>query len=117
MSSNLSVQGSGTGNEPVAAISKLRAPVASLPAPVPPSHHAAGEADVLQRAAQRVVDSMQQGGNSFKFTFDKQSGITIVRVINKATGELVRQIPTEEIVHVAQLLRQDVEHLLLDVTV
>ena len=37
-----------------------------------------------------------------------------MRIFNKSTGELVRQIPSEEAVHVAQLLRQDEQHLLLD---
>jgi flagellar protein FlaG len=84
---------------------------------MPPRQHTAAEPDVLQQAAQRVVDAMEQGGNSFRFSFDKQSGMTIVRVINRATGELVRQIPTEELVHLAQLLRQDEQRSLLDVTV
>ena len=91
------------------------APAASAPAPV--VSHAASGTDVLARAAQRVVDAMQQGGNGFRFSFDKQSGMTIVRVINRATGELVRQIPSEEIVHIAQLLRQDEQGRLLNVKV
>jgi flagellar protein FlaG len=72
--------------------------------------------DVLARAAQRVADSLGSG-NSFSFAVDNQTGITIVRVINKATGELVRQIPTEEVVRVAQLLQQDEHQKVLDVRV
>jgi flagellar protein FlaG len=70
--------------------------------------------DVLARAAQRVADSLGSG-NSFSFTVDSQTGITVVKVINRSTGELVRQIPTEEVVRVAQLLQQDEQHKLLDV--
>ncbi len=72
--------------------------------------------DVLSRAARRVADSLGSG-NSFSFNVDRQTGMTIVRVINRATGELVRQIPTEEIVHVAQLLQQDEHQPVLDVRV
>ena len=79
-------------------------------------HPAATAPDVLNRAAQRVADALGSG-NSFRFAVDRQTGIMIVRVINRATGELVRQIPTEEVVHIAQLLQQD-EHLpVLDVRV
>ena len=97
------------------------APASPAPAALPgtgrAAHHAAAATDVLQRAAQRVVAGMQEGGIKFNFTIDKQSGMTIVRIFNKATGELVRQIPSEEAVHVAQLLRQDEQRLLLDVSV
>ncbi len=95
----------------------VTAPTAPLPGSRPAAHHVAAATDVLQRAAQRVVAGMQDGGVKFNFTIDKQSGVTIVRIFNKATGELVRQIPSEVAVHVAQLLRQDEQRLLLDVSV
>jgi flagellar protein FlaG len=83
---------------------------------VPPVAHAGAAADVLQRAAQQVVAAMP-GTNSFSFSFDKQSGMTIVKVFNSQTGQLVRQIPTEEVVRIAQLMRQDeAQQQLLDVT-
>ena len=122
MNTELRVMGAGNpAPDPIAPVSAAVAP--SEPArghgrsatPSAPNTGAGG--DVLQRAAQRVVESMQQGGNSFKFTFDKQSGMTVVRVLNRATGELVRQIPSEEVVHIAQLLRQDEQRTLLDVKV
>lgn len=82
-------------------------------APVAPAPAAT---DVLQRAAQQVVAAMP-GANTFSFSFDKQSGMTIVKVFNSQTGELVRQIPTEEVVRIAQLMRQDeAQKQLLDVT-
>jgi uncharacterized FlaG/YvyC family protein len=43
--------------------------------------------------------------------------MTIVKVFNSQTGELVRQIPTEEVVRIAQLMRQEEsQKQLLDVT-
>ena len=101
--------------------------VATTPLPLPgtgPDHAGSGNSspqpavnhDVLARAAQHVADSLGSG-NSFSFTVDNQTGITIVKVINKATGELVRQIPTEEVVRVAQLLQQDEHQKVLDVRV
>jgi flagellar protein FlaG len=91
----------------------------ATPAPLPGSRPEPRPAapDILQSAAQRVVAAMGNGGVSFDFTIDKQSGMTIVRIFNKATGELVRQIPSEEAVHVAQLLRQDEQRSLLDLKV
>ena len=126
MSSDLSLSGVAAAPAVGASVAPVSAPAAPLPgqrtaadagSSVPPVHHAAAAPDVLQQAAQRVVDAMQNGGNSFQFSFDKQSGMTIVKVFNRATGELVRQIPGEEIVHVAQLLRQDEQRSLLDIKV
>ena len=99
---------------PVLGTPAVTVPIAGS-GPSPP--HAARAPDLLQHAAQHVVDAMQAGGVSFKFSIDKQSGLTIVRIYNKETGELVRQIPGEEVVHVAALLRQDEQHTLLDLTV
>jgi flagellar protein FlaG len=87
----------------------------ALPLPAPAAAAGRGGGDVLARAAQRVVDSIG-GGNSFNFAFDKQTGMTIVKVYNKATGELVRQIPTEEVVRIAQLLSQEEHKPVLDIT-
>ena len=114
MATDVSAVGSVTAT-PVAA--------ASVPTPVPGSTQgaapgnavqpvlAAGLAsDVLQRAAQQVVAAMP-GANSFSFDFDKQSGMTIVRVFNSQTGQLVRQIPTEEVVRIAQLMRLSLIHI------
>jgi flagellar protein FlaG len=78
------------------------------------AHASAATDDVLRLAARRVADSLGSG-NGFSFNFDRQTGMTIVRVINKATGELVRQIPTEEVVRIAQLLSQEEHPPVLDV--
>jgi flagellar protein FlaG len=99
---SLPVRGGGTADVPVQAV-----------APVPQGQ--AGS-DVLAGAARQVVQAMP-GSNRFDFSFDKQIGMTIVKVYNNATGELVRQIPTEEVVRIAQLMRQEEAHpQVLDVT-
>lgn len=92
----------GAGTPPVPAV----VPVA-LPAPTD---------NVLQKAARQVVGAMP-GRNTFDFSFDKPTGMTIVKVYNSDTGQLVRQIPTEEVVRIAQLMRQEEAHpQVLDVT-
>ena len=114
MNSDIGTVGIGAHVAPVGyASSQPAAP--PLPGSRPDPHPAA--TDVLQRAAERVVAAMAAGGVSFDFTIDKQSGMTIVRIFNKGTGELVRQIPSEEAVHVAALLRQDEQRALLDLQV
>ena len=120
MSSELSLRPASVSSVPAAATAtgpQLRLPgtgreaVATHAGKTPA---AAATTDVLSRAAQRVADSLGSG-NSFNFVVDSQTGMTIVKVINRSTGELVRQIPSEEIVHIAQLLKQDEHKPVLDV--
>lgn len=91
----LAAQAGGVGGNTVNAV----APVGQSRAP----------ADALQSAARQVVSSLP-GRNQFSFAFDRSTGMTIVKVYNADTGELVRQIPTEEIVRIAQLMRQEEAH-------
>jgi flagellar protein FlaG len=62
--------------------------------------------DAVRQAARQIAASMP-GRNEFNFSYDQSTGMTIVRVYNADTGELVRQIPSEEIVRIAQLMRQE----------
>jgi uncharacterized FlaG/YvyC family protein len=77
---------------------------------------AGGGSDVLQRAAAQVVQALPVPSR-FDISFDRQAGMTVVRVYNSQTGDLVRQIPGEEVVRLAQLMRQEEANpKVLDVT-
>jgi flagellar protein FlaG len=67
-----------------------------------PAQQQATEASIHQ-----VEAYLKAHDQSVRFQLDQQTGMTIVHVYNKATGEVVRQIPTEEIVRIAQFLQQD----------
>ena len=41
-----------------------------------------------------------------KFSVDEDSGATVIRVIDKATDEVVRQIPSEELMHLRKRLQE-----------
>jgi flagellar protein FlaG len=56
-------------------------------------------------ASPSQVDAYLQAHNqSVRFQVDKSSGLTIVHVVDATTGEVVRQIPSEVVVRVAQYL-------------
>ena len=56
-------------------------------------------------ASPSQVDAYLQAHNqSVRFQVDQASGLTIVHVVDATTGEVVRQIPSEVIVRVAQYL-------------
>lgn len=93
---------------------------AADPAPVPvpvASPHVPDPEEQARAAAQQLQEFLQQAGHDMKFNVDKSTGMTIVRIYNSATGELVRQIPSEEVVRIAALLREDAGHPTLSVHV
>ena len=55
----------------------------------------------LQEAVQELNKQMDHTGRSLGFSIDDTLGRSIVKVVNKDTGELVRQIPSEDVVRVA----------------
>lgn len=65
-------------------------------------------------AARAIQEYLSKSRSELQFQVDEGSGRTIVRVVDAATGELIRQIPCEEVVRLAEELRQGSLHLLSD---
>ena len=63
-----------------------------------PSH------EEVQRAARQLETFMQSMNRYLEFRVDQDSGRTVVTVKDKTTGDTVRQIPSEEVLRLAQNL-------------
>ena len=72
----------------------------------------ASSAEELEQAVAKLNDYVQNTERKLNFQLDEDAGMTIIRVFDKATDELIRQIPNEEAVSLAQKLNQE-EPLLL----
>jgi flagellar protein FlaG len=95
--------------------SALTAPAVPVPDPVAAKAAAAAQsrmADASAAAQQQLDAYLRAHDQSLSFQVDKQTGMTIVHVYNDATGEIVRQIPTEEVVRIAQYF--DEQHPIVD---
>jgi flagellar protein FlaG len=73
------------------------APAASVPA-APPSP---AELRVAVDNVNRYLKSIDQG---VQFEIDAETGRTVVRVVDKETHEVIRQLPTEEMLAVARAI-------------
>ncbi|MFN7087318.1 MAG: flagellar protein FlaG [Burkholderiales bacterium] len=79
-------------------------------APVTPAAPAAVPAaqeitmEQMKKAMEAVNRALESVGGSVQFTVDKETGKTVVRVIDTATHELIRQIPSEEMLQIARSL-------------
>jgi flagellar protein FlaG len=93
--------GKGVKSLPAAGQGVAEAGGKSAPAPVAP---APSIRDVKQ-AVSYLNEYVQSLRRDLSFSVDEKSGHTIVRVVDSNTGELIRQIPAEEMVAVSRALR------------
>jgi flagellar protein FlaG len=72
-----------------------------LPPPEPP----VSAADV-ERAVQRLSELMNETQRSLRFQVDELSGRTVITVLDAETNEVVRQIPSPELLAVVRHLER-----------
>ncbi len=72
-----------------------------LPPPEPPVSRAE-----VERAAQRLNDLMSETQRSLRFQVDEISGRTVITVLDATTKEVVRQIPSPELLAVMRHLER-----------
>jgi uncharacterized FlaG/YvyC family protein len=82
----------------ISSISHLAAAVAQPAAAKPPGQD---QKNLLQ--AVKTVNAAQLFGeeNELTFRIDRAAQIAVVRIVNKKTGELVEQIPSEQVLKLA----------------
>ena len=90
-------QNGGDGKQPTAA-------------GVPP---ASGPED-LNRTVQQLNELAQTVRREIRFTIDDSTGRTVINVLDAETEELVRQIPSEEVLAVAARLKEEASSVLVD---
>lgn len=71
---------------------------ADPPPPSPLSHEA------LEAVVQEIRDALKPVARSLQFSIDESLGKTVVRVLDGATKEVIRQIPSEEALEIAKAL-------------
>lgn len=58
--------------------------------------------DVVAKAAADLQQFVQSMGRNLSFSIDESTGYHVVRVVNPDTGELVRQLPSEELLKISR---------------
>jgi len=75
-----------------------------------------GEADAvkasdhLKQAVSQLNDHVQNIQRDLQFNIDIESGVIVVKVIDAKSDKLIRQIPTEETIKLAQSLVEQNNH-------
>jgi flagellar protein FlaG len=60
------------------------------------------DAESLEQTLQGAQEAAEAAGANLQFTIDKDSGKTIVKVVDSQTSEVIRQIPSEELLALAR---------------
>lgn len=60
--------------------------------------------DDVDRAAQQINEALQMVSQKLEFSVDKDTDEFVVKVMDKETGEVIRQIPSEELLKIAKAL-------------
>ena len=101
--------GNTAGNRPVAAgfaesAQQQTAPV-ELPGKAVQAASGAPNAEQVDQAVQKVNKAVKSLSNSgLEFSVDKDTGIQLVKVVDIKTRDVIRQIPTEEVLAIAKTL-------------
>ena len=60
----------------------------------------------LVQAVQELEKAALAGdGNELRLALDRETKRPVVRIVNRETGELIQQFPTEEVIRLAQHLK------------
>jgi flagellar protein FlaG len=63
--------------------------------------------EVVAKTAQQLESFVQSMGRDLSFSVDSTTGYHVVRVTNPQTGEVVRQLPSEELLKIAETMQQN----------
>lgn len=77
-------------------------PVQALPVKQPAAQRT--DADTLRDAVRAANAAVKSLSNSLEFSVDQQSGRTVVRIVDADTQQLIRQLPSEEMLAIARAL-------------
>jgi flagellar protein FlaG len=63
----------------------------------------------MKTAVEQMKDFAQVMSRQLQFSVDDDSGKTVVRVLDKDSGDVIRQIPSEEVLSLARHMRELME--------
>jgi len=80
---------------------------------VPPAEVESKSPDLeqLMEAVAKLNDHLQNVQRDLHFSIDDASGQTVVRVVNSETEEVIRQIPSEEVLRISQTIKEQMDNL------
>lgn len=60
------------------------------------------KSDELKSAVEKISKAVSAFTSELSFSIDKDLGVSVVKVIDKQSNEVIRQIPSEEVLNIAK---------------
>src|SRR5687768_15893350 len=92
---------------PAPPVPRARAP-GSAQEPVSPAAPGIAHAEPaeLRKVVDGINDQLRALAQGIRFTVDDETGRTVVRILDTETGQVIRQIPSEEMLAISQSLER-----------
>ncbi len=62
--------------------------------------------ELVQAVKELEKAAVAGDGNELRLALDRETKRPVVRIVNRETGELIQQFPTEEVIRLAQRLKE-----------
>jgi flagellar protein FlaG len=85
----------------------------SPPAAAPAEDALAVEQEALKRAVESINRRLERSVNNLRFSLDGDTGKVVIKVVDAATDQVIRQIPSEEALAISRSMER-LQGLLLD---
>lgn len=86
----------------ISSISSLSSHISAAAQTVEPRQSPAAQKELIQAVKAVNASGMMGEENELTFIIDRKAGIAVVRVVNKESGDVVLQIPNEQVVKMAE---------------
>lgn len=91
----------------IAEIQVARSANVASDSPAPGSPEQAAKNREIARAVKALNDGGGVGaGSEVRFAIDKTSGDALIRIVDRVTDEVIRQIPSEAVIRMAEVLKR-----------
>lgn len=102
-SASVSGAGAQRAGAPAADVGQTKNSIAA-PATATVEKSSATQPDDLEQALQQINDTVQTFSQKLEFSVDKDTEAVVVKVVDRETREVIRQIPSEEVLNIAKAL-------------
>jgi flagellar protein FlaG len=101
----------GSSTQSVAQPAALSTPGSDRPVPVAQGSPVPGSQQVgtakpspqeLQQATDAINEALKRSDQSVQFSIDHDTGTTVVKVVDSSTKEVIRQMPSDEVISIAR---------------
>jgi flagellar protein FlaG len=61
----------------------------------------------VKNAVDNINQAMKQNSSNVEFSIDKNTGQTVIKVVESGTGQVIQQFPSEQVLAISQMITQD----------